>query len=230
MTAQGPDTRRPTWGELTSQSAQKRANAYPPSSRRLGKAEKPAARGLMASLRGNADRPPAPRSPEVTRVSCSFDKGENRLVDFTLPDLSGKPVRFQDLDADYVLIDFWGTWCGPCLQSIPHLVQLQNRYDPKRVRVLGVAYEQTDPADAARSVQGVMRKLAMNYPVLLGNTEEGPCPLQEAFHVQAYPTMVLVDRHGRILWRESGSTPATMTRLDRVIASNTKAGAGVVRR
>jgi hypothetical protein len=42
--------------------------------------------------------------------------------------------------------------------------------------------------------------------------------------------MVLVDRHGRILWRESGSNPMTMTRLDRVIASNTRASAGVLRR
>ncbi len=232
MTAKAPDSRRPTWSDLTSQSAQKRAQVYPPS-RRLSKPkpDKPAGLGLLASLRNGPDRPAAPTSPQVVRASCSFDKGENRLVDFTLSDLNGRPVRFQELDADYVLIDFWGTWCGPCLRSIPHLVQLQNRYDPKRLRVIGVAYERSEPHENARLVQGVMQQLGMNYPVLMGGeTDQEPCPLQTAFHVQAYPTMVLVDRHGRILWRESGSNPTTMTRLDRVIASNTRAGAGVLRR
>lgn len=230
MTARAPEPSRPTWGDLTAQSAQKRASAYPPSSRRLSKSEKPASRGLIASLRGHSEKPASPKEPEVVRASCSFDRRENRLEDFTLPDLQGRPVRFRDIDSDYVLIDFWGTWCGPCLRSVPHLVQLQNRYDPKRLRVIGVAYEQTGPEEGAQNVREAMRQLGINYPVLLGQTGEGPCPVQSAFHIQAYPTMVLVDRHGRILWRESGSNPMTMTRLDRVIASNTRANPGVLRR
>ena len=53
-------------------------------------------------------------------------------------------------------------------------------------------------------------------------------PLQEALHVQAYPTMILVDRHGRIRWRDQGATPTTLARLDRVVAAATRSD--VVRR
>ena len=49
---------------------------------------------------------------------------------------------------------------------------------------------------------------------------DGPCPLQDAFQVQFYPTMVLVDRHGRILWREQGATDVTIARIDRFILRN----------
>ena len=72
-------------------------------------------------------------------------------------------------------------------------------------------------------------RLGINYPLLLSSTED-PCPLQEALHVQAYPTMILVDRQGQILWRDQGSTPITLARLDRVIAASIAETPEVVRR
>jgi hypothetical protein len=51
---------------------------------------------------------------------------------------------------------------------------------------------------------------------------DGSCPLQKALHVQAYPTLILVDRHGRILWQDRGATRLTMMRLDRMISIATK--------
>ena len=73
------------------------------------------------------------------------------MIDFRLPGLDGKPVCFRELDADLVLLDFWGTWCQPCLKSIPHLVALQERLGKKLV-VVGVACEQEAPDKAAAKV------------------------------------------------------------------------------
>jgi thiol-disulfide isomerase/thioredoxin len=126
-------------------------------------------------------------------------------------------VRFRDLDADLVLIDFWGTWCPPCLKSIPHLVDLQERMG-KRLTVLGVACEADAPKESTAKVGETVRRLKVNYPVVLSRND-GSCPLQEALHIQAFPTMILVDREGRILWRDQGATPATLARLDRVLAA-----------
>jgi thiol-disulfide isomerase/thioredoxin len=152
-----------------------------------------------------------------------------KIVDFQLPNLEGEPVRFKDLDADFVLIDFWGTWCAPCRESIPHLIELQSRYGPKTLRVVGVATEHEESTSArAQKVNSVARSMGVNYSLLLSEADGKPCPLQQALHVQAYPTMVLLDRTGRILWRGTGAEGVTLSRLDRVIAS--RADTDVVKR
>ena len=83
-------------------------------------------------------------------ASCTYDSKLRQIKDFRLPDLEGKPVRFQDLDADLVLLDFWGTWCAPCLDSVPHLVELQKKYGPSKLRVVGVACEDVPWNSAGR--------------------------------------------------------------------------------
>ena len=77
--------------------------------------------------------------PEVE--FCQFDSRRGRIVDFGMYDLGGRPVRFRDIEADVVLLDFWGTWCGPCIKSIPRLVALQKKYGAK-LQVVGIAYEE----------------------------------------------------------------------------------------
>lgn len=227
--------RRPTWRELTEQAASAQvASTVPISTRRL-----PAPPGELAAgsrsrgfgLFGGKGREAKGDGAEVAVVpaSCRFDAKKQRIVDFRLPGLDGNPVRFQEIDADFILIDFWGTWCKPCRDSIPRLVDLQTRYGPKTLRVVGVATEHgSAPAEQARNVDAMARSLGINYPVLLSELDGKPCPLQEALHVQAYPTMVLVDRTGRILWRGTGAETTTLARLDRVIAA--RADSGVVRR
>lgn len=212
--------KRPTWGDvdpgvsstLPGPGSLATARAKQPEPKRPG--------GLLKTVLGHE---------QVVKASCRFDARQRRLVDFRLPDLQGKPVQFKDLDADLVLIDFWGTWCGPCVQSIPHLVDLQSRFGPERLKVVGVAYEQGTTPERTAAVEAAARRLGINYTVLLAEADGQPCPLQGALNVQAFPTMVLVDRHGRILWRDQGATKSTLARLARVIASNAE-NTGVVRR
>lgn len=225
--------RRPTWGEVVA-----RERVTTPTVGTAAANAEPPARSDAAVARRNllTRRTPAPASattsaptPSPTMAlepACEYDDRHRRIIDFRLPDLGGKPVQFQDIDADLVLIDFWGTWCQPCLKSIPHLVDLQQRMG-RRIAVLGVACEPDTPAKSATRVADTVRRLNVNYPVLLSRND-GSCPLQEALKVQAFPTMVLVDRQGRVLWRDQGATPATLARLDRFLASATPGDAGPV--
>jgi thiol-disulfide isomerase/thioredoxin len=167
---------------------------------------------LMKRIRGTADR------KDVSLSLCSYDPRLRKIVDFRLPDLEGKPVQFQDLDADFILLDFWGTWCAPCLESIPHLVALQKEYGPRRLRVVGIACEKAPPDQRKARVEEASRRLGINYAILLSGTDGKPCPVQESLQIQAYPTTILLDRTGRILWRNTGATPAAQERLDRVLA------------
>ncbi len=172
---------------------------------------------------------PALEGRDASVALCSYDSRQRKLSDFALPDLEGKLVRFQDLDAEFVLLDFWGTWCAPCLDSIPHLIDLQKKYGPGRLKVVGIACEEVPPDQRKAKVDEVARKLGINYPILLSTMDGKPCPVQRALQVQAMPTMILIDRRGQVLWRDSGSTPAAENRLDRILALSMSRGETVRR-
>jgi thiol-disulfide isomerase/thioredoxin len=220
----GGDRQRPTWGQVVATASSPEDPAVTEVADRKPidpSANKGAARRALAVRPVEPDRAPKAIKVSNTRPECEYDDRLRRIIDFRLPDLDGKPVRFQEIDSDLVLIDFWGTWCQPCLRSIPHLVELQERMG-KRLTIVGIACESDAPQASSAKVSETVRRLKVNYPVLLSRND-GSCPLQEALHIQAFPTMILVDRQGRVLWRDQGATPATLARLDRIITSTPRA-------
>src|SRR5688572_28929850 len=62
--------------------------------------------------------------------------------DFTGVDLEGKPVSLADYRGRVVMLDFWATWCGPCVQAIPHIQKVANKFADKPVTVLGINRDQ----------------------------------------------------------------------------------------
>jgi hypothetical protein len=94
---------------------------------------------------------------------------------------------------------------------------------------VGVAYETGPATERAEVVRSAMEELGVNYPVLLAEADGRPCPLAQALKVQAYPTMVLLDRQGRVVWRDSGAGP-TLERMERVIAASLGGRGDTVRR
>ena len=128
-------------------------------------------------------------------------------------------VSFRELDSDLILLDFWGTWCVPCRKSIPHLNELQKTLGGKKLQVIGIACERVPAKDRTAKVAAAVKDLKIAYPVLT-TAMDGTCPVQEAFQIQFYPTMILLDRQGRILKRVEGATDATLALMDRFIAKS----------
>jgi thiol-disulfide isomerase/thioredoxin len=220
----GNDQPRPTWGELSFQrqpipldeSLQK-------VSREMVANPSPGRSSTSATASPASATAPAPARPPALAVRtgpfCDFDPIERTLRDFQLPDTQGRAIAFHDLDADLILLDFWGTWCGPCIKSIPHLVEIQKTLGGKKMQVIGIACEDTPPQVRTARVGQKVKQLGINYPVLV-TSRDGTCPLQDAFQIQFYPTMILLDRQGHILWREQGATDVTLARMDRFITRN----------
>ena len=104
----------------------------------------------------------------MKQTVCRFDPSDRRLVDFQLPGLDGKMVSLHDIDADVILLDFWGSWCAPCRTSIPHLTELQAKMGGKRLQVVGIACEKgATLQDRRASASKAIQELGINYPVLL---------------------------------------------------------------
>ncbi|MGC8644205.1 MAG: TlpA family protein disulfide reductase, partial [Isosphaeraceae bacterium] len=219
-----PAPPKPTWGELV---FAKRPIPLDESIKKASRvvASSAPADGKKAGQAPSARPEPVAKPPAVgnTGVSCEFDPVERTLKDFRLPDAQGRMLAFHDIDADLVLIDFWGTWCAPCRKSIPHLNEIQKTLGGKKMQVIGIACERSAANDRAAKVAQAIRDLKIQYPVLI-TTMNGHCPVQEAFQIQFYPTMVLLDRQGHILWREQGATDVTLARMDRFILKNLHRG------
>lgn len=151
--------------------------------------------------------------------TCQFDAKNRQLINFRLPDLQGQPFLLENVEANHVILIFWGSWCEGSHEAIAHLNMLQERFGPDRLQVLGIAHEpDVAPKQRLEVVAEAARKLNITFPVLLGAIE-GPSPLEDALKVQNYPTILLLDHQGVIRWRESGSTPQILSRLDRALAA-----------
>lgn len=189
---------------------------HPPSESRFAR--------LLRRFRGEPNEGPV-------KASCRFDERSHRLVEFTLPDLTGRPVRFADLNrrADYVLLDFWNVGEDPSAEHLDRIEALRERYGPGKIELATIAYEAGPSASRANAVLSGARRMGSQSALLFGG-EDGPCPLRSALHVQEFPTLILVDRQGRIVWRSSESDDKTLARLDRVIAANLEAKQGTFRR
>src|SRR5689334_22673171 len=101
-------------------------------------------------------------------ISLSFQSGTGGAgtpaPGFQLKDLAGHTVRLSDYRGKVVVINFWATWCAPCLAEMPELVKLQRDYKEKGIQIIGVAAA-TDRRSKALKIK---RKLKLNYPVVIG--------------------------------------------------------------
>lgn len=130
----------------------------------------------------------------------------HKLENFALYDLDGQPWEYRrNRKGKVLLIDFWYTTCGPCLQAIPELKRLQKDYGPYGLEVVGIACEKGTVAEQVEKVRRVRAWQDIKYTILLGGS--GTCPVQAQFRVSNFPTLILIDERGEYVWRREGLDP-----------------------
>jgi len=130
----------------------------------------------------------------ATLLAATAAAGEQ--VDFTLPGLDGKPVSLSDYRGKWVVVNYWATWCPPCLEEIPELVDL---YEGNRDRlvVLGVNYEEVNEDYLREFVESHM----ISYPVM----RMDPLPVTPLGSVVGLPTTYIISPEGERTARQEGS-------------------------
>jgi cytochrome c biogenesis protein CcmG/thiol:disulfide interchange protein DsbE len=123
---------------------------------------------------------------------------------FTLEDISGKSLTLTDVKGKVVIVDFWATWCTPCLMSIPELVDLQEKYKAKGLMVVGISVD--DEKVSKGELVAFKQKMRINYPILRANNKvfEDYFGRTSGFSI---PTMFLIDREGKVRDRFVGFRP-----------------------
>jgi len=116
--------------------------------------------------------------------------------DFSLPLVSGGTVTLASLRGHTVLVDFWATWCPPCLLEIPELNALSHELDGSDTRILAVSVDSL----TAEALAAWLKERDVRYPVALGDTD-----LAGRFGADAFPFHVVLGPDGKVLERlESG--------------------------
>jgi len=126
-------------------------------------------------------------------------------ADFTLQDLDGAPVSLSDYRGRWVVVNFWASWCPPCIRELPELVRYQSA-NPD-VQVIGINFEDSTATEA----RAFLEPFAVNFP----NLKVGREPLVPFEPLEGLPTTAIVDPQGKIVERHMG--PVTAEHLDKLV-------------
>ena len=139
---------------------------------------------------------------------------ENYAPDFSFTSLSGEEVSLDSLQGKVVLLDFWGTWCGPCVESVPELRELHKKYanEPSFV-LIGISSDRDDK---------VWREFTEKNKMAWPQYRDKDGKILRAFRIGAFPTYVILDHEGIIRHRSVGMTWSRGASLDSQIKKQIK--------
>ena len=120
-----------------------------------------------------------------------------RAPEFVRADLNHRRLDLKAYRGKVVLLNFWATWCGPCLIEMPRFVEWQKKYGARGLQVVGMSMDD-DPA----AVRKLYEKLKLNYPVAMGDESLG-----ELYGgILGLPVTFLIDPHGEVVAKYQGET------------------------
>jgi len=139
---------------------------------------------------------------------------ENFAPDFAFTSQQGEYIELEDLKGKVVMLDFWGTWCPPCVESVPELRNLQKRYSKEPSFVLiGIS---SDSDDA--TWREFTEKNRMTWPQYRDKDRK----ILNAFNIRAFPTYIIIDHEGIIRYQSVGFSWMRSANLDDAIKKYVK--------
>lgn len=126
---------------------------------------------------------------------------QDRIYDFSLKDVDRNTVYLSDIQGEQLtVIDFWATWCQPCVRSLPRLVEMSGDYGSRGVSFIGISVD--SPRNISK-VKPFARSMGIRYPVLLDPNGE----LMGELNVLAVPTLLIVNSDLDIVYTHEGFKP-----------------------
>lgn len=149
---------------------------------------------------------------EMIRVRGALLPGAEAPA-FTLKNIyTGDDISLADYRGKYVLLDFWASWCGPCRNSHPHLIGIEQKYKADNFALLGIASDRKD--DVIKEAAG---KDGITWPQMnIYEKRSGQKPLSEMYDISALPTKILIDPQGKIVARYIGDVAEIDTKLKEI--------------
>lgn len=126
------------------------------------------------------------------------EPGSGKVPDFSLTTLKGETFHLKDsLEKGPVLINFWATWCGPCLREMKKIKPIYNRYKAKGFQVVSISI---DDEKTSSQVRGIVRSRRIPYIILLDTDQK----VKRLFQVQNPPFSILINTKGEVVYQHEG--------------------------
>lgn len=122
----------------------------------------------------------------------------DRVLGATFPDLSGEPHTIGSWKGKVLVVNFWATWCPPCLEEIPMFVRLQRKMGQEGLQFVGIAVDQHD------KVAQFVAKHGINYPIVIGQLDAIKLAESAGNESGGLPYTLVFDRQGRVVNRLYG--------------------------
>jgi len=129
-------------------------------------------------------------------------------TNFILKDMSGKKHQLSSYKGKWVLVNYWATWCPPCLEEVPDLVNIYDQHKQKDLMVLGVVFDYKD----AKEVNEYVDDMLMSYPIVLGDDSV----TAQIGSVEVLPTTFIYNPQGALVKIKRGLI--TREYIERMIA------------
>ncbi|HTC31785.1 MAG TPA: redoxin family protein [Bryobacteraceae bacterium] len=139
------------------------------------------------------------------KAGVTAAKDRHAVADLVMPELDGGSWRLSQHRGEVVLINYWASWCGPCREETPGLIDLARDYRYKGLSIVGVSMDM----GGKPAVESFLSEFHMPYPVLMPDLASPSVPA-----VEALPTTVLVDRNGRAAKSYVGAVKESIFRSD----------------
>jgi len=148
----------------------------------------------------------------LTGTTMSYG-ADAKAPEFTLPNLDGEDVTLSELLKDGpVIVDFWATWCKPCIKAFPDLQEIFDKYEDCGLTVLAISI---DGPRSTSKVGALIASKGNTFEVLLDPSQA----VARKFHVTSVPRTVLVRQDGTVAWAVTGYRPTNHEELDAAVAT-----------
>jgi peroxiredoxin len=187
-------------------------SAPPPSANQPSPADDAAQPGRSETARPRASGVPSSPGfdPLFATLGILRPVEQSEALDFALPDLEGRPVRLREFRGKLVLLNFWATWCTPCLHEMPSMERLYQTFKQTPFVLLAVSTDR----QGAQAAGPFVENLKLTFPVLLDSAAE----VSRHYGVRGLPTSYLIDPDGRIIGAAIGGRDWSRTEAKALIA------------
>ena len=153
-----------------------------------------------------------PIGKQLTQRIEELKKGVPGAIagNFDTIDINGQPIKLADFKGQYLLVDFWASWCVPCRKGNPHLLDLYAKYKSKGLEILGVSDDDSNPKAWRKAVQkdkiGVWRHVLRGIKIKNGKPDykDKSTDISEGYNISSLPTKILIGPDGVIVGRYGG--------------------------
>lgn len=133
------------------------------------------------------------------------------IISYSLNDINGNEIKLSEIQGDKLtVLDFWATWCKPCIKSIPKLIELSEEFKDSGVNFIGI--NEDSPRNSSK-IKPFSYSIGIPYPVLLDSDQE----LMNELLINSLPTLVILNSNAEIVFTHIGYTNGDKALLQKTI-------------